>query len=65
MDQLSPELLEKIFEFLPHKDRKTVMQVNSRWRNVGEASYLWAWVQLPTIVDLDSYTRVIKMLGSI
>ena len=40
------------------------MLVNSRWRHVGEASHLWAWVQLPTIVDLDSCTRVIKMLGS-
>ena len=52
MDQLSSELLEKIFEFLPHKNRKTVMLVNSLWRNIGEASHLWTWVKLPTIDDL-------------
>ena len=64
MDQLPPELLEKIFEFLPRQDRKTVVLVNSLWRNVGEASHLWAWVKLPIINDLDSCERAIDMLRS-
>ena len=35
--KLPVEVLEKIFEFLPVKERKAVVLVNSLWRKAGEA----------------------------
>ena len=34
--KLPVEVLEKIFEFLPVKERKAVVLVNSLWRKAGE-----------------------------
>ena len=66
MDRLSlsemEEVLKKVFEVLPRKDRKAGVMVNSLWRQVGEASGFWAWVQLPRVVDQNSWARVIDML---
>ena len=66
MDRLSlsemEEVLKKVFEVLPRKDRKAGVMVNSLWRQVGEASAFWAWVQLPVVEDQDSRARVIDML---
>ena len=56
------EVLKKVFEALPRKDRKAGVMVNSLWRQVGEASGLWAWVRLPLVEDQDSRARVIDML---
>ena len=40
------EVLRKVFELLPREDRKAGVMVNSKWREVGEARHLWAWVAL-------------------
>ena len=63
MDKLPIEMLERVFEFLPYKDRKIGALVNSRWRAAGEASHLWDWVRLPRVVDQWSCNRVIQMLN--
>ena len=62
MEKLPVELLEKVFEFLPHEDRKSVALVNSLWRKAGEAPHLWTWIELPRVEDQNSCARVIKML---
>ena len=64
MEKIPVEVLEKVFEFMPWKDRKAGVMVNSKWRAAGEASHLWAWVQLPEVVDQNSREKVIKMLSS-
>ena len=66
VEKLPVEVLEKVFEFLPWKDRKSVVLVNRLWRKAGEAPRLWAWVQLPTVKleDQNSEERVIEMLSS-
>ena len=61
MDKLPVEVLEKVFEFLPRKDRKSGVLTNSLWRKAGEASRLWTWVRLA--VDQTSRARVIRMLS--
>ena len=60
--RLPQEILKKVFEALPPKGRKAGVMVNRRWRSVGEAPDLWAWVQLPYVLDQDSRARVIAML---
>ena len=57
------EVLKKVFEFLPREDRKAGVMVNSKWREVGEAGHLWAWVPLH-VFDQNSRARVIDMLSS-
>ena len=64
MDRLPVELLEKVFDFLPYQDRKTVVLVNSHWRKAGEAAHLWDWVGLPRVEDQRSCKRVIEMLNT-
>ena len=61
-DKFPVEVWEKIFEFLPHKDRKAVVLVGRLWRKAGEAPHLWTWVQLPVVLDQKSRVRAIKML---
>ena len=63
-ERVPVEVLEKIFEFLPVKDRKTVVQVNSLWRKAGEAPHLWTWVRLPEVDDQNSRARAIEMMSS-
>ena len=46
VDKLLPELLEMVFRLLPRRDLKVVVLVCKRWREVGEAPVLWAWVCL-------------------
>ena len=41
---LPAEMLERIFRELSPRDMKTVVLVCRRWREVGEAQGLWAWV---------------------
>ena len=64
MDQLPAEMIEIVFEFMPHQDRKTGVLLNSRWRKAGEAAHLWDWVSLPRVENDLSRTRVIQMLNS-
>ena len=65
MDKLPEELLEKVFEFLPAKDRKSCVLVNKRWREVGEAPKFWAWVKLPRVeLRPNNQARVIEMVKS-
>ena len=63
VEKLPVEVLEKVFEFLPYEDRKSVVLLNSLWRKAGEAPKLWTWVQLPTIEDQHSRAMVIEMLS--
>ena len=64
MDRLPVELLEKVFDYLPYQDRKTVVLLNSHWRKAGEAAHLWDWVGLPRVEDQRSCKRVIEMLNT-
>ena len=65
MDKLPEELLEKVFEFLPAKDRKSCVLVNKRWREVGEAPKFWTWVKLPRVeLRPNNQARVIEMVKS-
>ena len=41
---LPPEMLERVFHMLPHRDLERAVLVCRRWRDVGEAPSLWAWV---------------------
>ena len=41
---LPPEMLERVFLQLPPSSLKVVVLVCRRWREVGEAPGLWAWV---------------------
>ena len=44
---LPPELLEKIFGYLPGlKDLSTVMLVCKTWNNVAEAPVFWSWFKI-------------------
>ena len=43
---LPPELLEKIFSYLPHKDLNNVMLVCKTWNDIGEAPALWSWFKI-------------------
>ena len=63
VERLPVEVLEKVFEFLPWQDRKSVVLVNRLWRKAGEAPHLWTWVCLPVVRDQDSRARVIEMLS--
>ena len=64
VERLSVEVLEKVFEFLPRKERKSGVLVNSLWRKAGEAPHLWTWVRLPAVRDQNSCARVIEMMSS-
>ena len=64
VEKLSVEVLEKVFEFLPRKERKSGVLVNSLWRKAGEAPHLWTWVRLPAVRDQNSCARVIEMMSS-
>ena len=55
METVPAEMLERIFRLLPHKDLKTVVLVCRRWRQVGEAPRLWAWVVLTVTRENISY----------
>ena len=63
VEKLPVELLEKVFEFLPRKDRKSGVLVNSLWRKAGEAPKFWTWVRLPRVEDQHSCARVIEMMS--
>ena len=63
MEKLPMEVLEKVFEVLPRKDRKAGVLVNSLWRKVGERPRLWAWVRLPRVYDQNIRAQVIEMLS--
>ena len=63
MEKLPMEVLEKVFEVLPRKDRKSGVLVNSLWRKVGERPRLWAWVRLPRVYDQNIRAKVIEMLS--
>merc|ERR1719319_1663817 len=43
---LPTEMMERVFRLLPPRDLKAVVLVCRRWRKVGEAPALWAWVCL-------------------
>jgi hypothetical protein len=43
---LPAEVLERVFRLLPPRALKAVVLVCRRWREVGEAPALWAWVCL-------------------
>ena len=45
---LPAELLERVFGLVPPLDRRAVLLVCRRWREVGEVPGLWAWVLLRT-----------------
>ena len=62
VERLPVEVLDMIFKFLSIPGRKAGLMVNSTWRKAGEASYLWAWVQLPVVRNQNSRARVIDML---
>ena len=64
MDKLPVELLERVFVYLPYKERKTGVLINSKWRKAGEAANLWTWVLLPRVEEQWSCNRVIEMLNS-
>ena len=63
MEKLPMEVLEKVFEVLPRKDRKSGVLVSSLWRKVGERPRLWAWVRLPRVYDQNIRAKVIEMLS--
>ena len=41
--QLPAEILDLIFQLLPSRDLRSVVQVCRFWRGVGEAPGLWSW----------------------
>ena len=41
--QLPAEILDQIFQQLPSRDLRAVVQVCRFWREVGEAPGLWSW----------------------
>ena len=41
--QLPAEILDQIFQLLPSRDLRSVVQVCRFWREVGEAPGLWSW----------------------
>ena len=55
METVPAEMLERIFRLLPHRDLKAVVLVCRRWKQVGEAPRLWAWVVLTVTVENISY----------
>ena len=58
---LPAELLERVFRLLPPRDLKTAVLVCRRWREVGEAPGLWAWVLLrPAWPDCSSWPEVLR-----
>ena len=43
---LPAEMLERVFLLLPARDRRVVVAVCRRWREVGETPSLWTWVTI-------------------
>ena len=59
---LPPEILEKVFSLLPVRDLRRVVLVCRRWRQVGEAPHLWAWLYL--VVRPDNLASLPEVLAS-
>ena len=55
VETIPAEMLERIFRLLPPRDLKTVVLVCRRWRLLGEAPRLWAWVVLTVTQENISY----------
>ena len=55
VETIPAEMLERIFRLLPPRDLKTVVLVCRRWRRLGEAPRLWAWVVLTVTQENISY----------
>ena len=60
---LPSELLYLAFRLLPPRDLKTAVLVCRRWREVGQAQGLWAWVLL-RVTRENMATMATRVLGS-
>jgi len=59
---LPPEALARVFHLLPPRDLRAVVLVCRRWREVGEAPALWAWLRL--LANQDNLDCMPEVLAS-
>jgi len=65
INALPAEMLIKVFSFVPVRDRKNVVLVSKRWREVGEDPSLWTWCRIRVYSKDDIHNLSMRRLKHI